>query len=51
VEIVHSDSSAVVDTANAPALGGVMLLVACLVKIFLTINLLVLPGKGLFLYH
>jgi hypothetical protein len=51
VEIMHSDSSASVDTADAPALGGVMLLVACLIKIFLAMNLLVLLGKGLFLYH
>jgi hypothetical protein len=51
VEIVHFDSSAEVATADAPTLGGMMLLVACLVKIFLAMNLLVLLGKGLFLYH
>jgi hypothetical protein len=51
VEIVYSDSSAEVATADAPKLGGMMLLVACLAKIFLAINLLVLPGKVvLFLY-
>jgi hypothetical protein len=51
VEVVHSDSSTDVATTDAPALGGMMLLVACLVKVFLAMNLLVLLGKGLFLYH
>jgi hypothetical protein len=51
VEIVYSDSSAEVATTDAPMLGGMMLLVACLVEIFLAMNLLVLPGKVvLFLY-
>jgi hypothetical protein len=51
VEIVYSDSSAEVATADAPMLGDKMLLVPCLVEIFLAMNLLVLPGKVvLFLY-
>jgi hypothetical protein len=51
VEIVYSDSSTEVATADAPKLGGMMLLVACLVEIFLAINLLVLPDKVvLFMY-
>jgi hypothetical protein len=50
VEIVYSDSSADVIAADAPILGGMMLLVACLVEIFLILNSLVLPGKVLFLY-
>jgi hypothetical protein len=51
VEIVYSDSSAKVATTDAPKLGGMMLLVACLVEIFLAMNLLVLLGKVvLFLY-
>jgi hypothetical protein len=52
IEIVYSDLSTGVATADAPKLGGMMLLVAYLVEIFLAINLLVLPGKVvLFLYH
>jgi hypothetical protein len=35
---------------DAPMLGGMMLLLACLVVIFLALSLLVLPGKVLFLY-
>jgi hypothetical protein len=51
VEIVYLDSSADVVAADAPKLGGMMLLVACLVEIFLAINLLVLPDKVvLFMY-
>jgi hypothetical protein len=51
VEIVYSNSSAKVATVDAPMLGGRMLLVACLVEIFLAMNLLVLPDKVvLFLY-
>jgi hypothetical protein len=51
MEIVYSDSSAEVATGDAPKLGGMMLLVACLVEIFIAMNLLVLPGKlVLFLY-
>jgi hypothetical protein len=51
VEIVYSDSSAEVAIADAPMLGGMMLLVACLVEIFLAMNLLVLPDKVvLFVY-
>jgi hypothetical protein len=51
MEIVYSDSSAEVATTDAPMLGGMMLLVACLVEIFLAMNLLMLPGKVvLFLY-
>jgi hypothetical protein len=45
MEIVYSDSSAEVTTADAPMLGDMMLLVACLVEIFLAMNLLVLPDK------
>jgi hypothetical protein len=51
VEIVYSDSSAEVATVDAPKLGGMILLVACLTEIFLAMNLLVLLGKViLFLY-
>jgi hypothetical protein len=51
VEIMYSNSSAEVATADAPMFGGMMLLVACLVEIFLAMNLLVLLGKVvLFLY-
>ena len=49
VEVVHSYSSADVATADAPTLGGMMLLLACLVETFLAFNLLVLLGKVLFL--
>ena len=50
VEVVHSDSSADVAAADAPTLGGMMLLLAYLVETFLALSLLVLPGKILFLY-
>jgi hypothetical protein len=51
MEIVYSDSLAEVATADAPKPGGMMLLIACLVEIFLAMNLLVLPGKVvLFMY-
>jgi hypothetical protein len=51
VELVYSDSFAEVATADAPMLGGMMLLVACLVEIFLAMNLLVLLDKVvLFMY-
>jgi hypothetical protein len=50
VEIVYSDSSTDVVAADAPMLGGMILLVAYLVEIFLALNSLVLPGKVLFLY-
>ena len=44
VEVVHADSSADVAIADAPTLGGTMLLPACLVEIFLAMNSLVLPS-------
>jgi hypothetical protein len=50
VEIVYSDSSAEVATADAPMLRGMMLLVACLVEIFLAMNLLALPDKVAYSY-
>jgi hypothetical protein len=51
MEIVYSDSSAEVAIADAPKPRGMMLLIACLIDIFLAINLLVLPAKVvLFLY-
>jgi hypothetical protein len=51
MEIVYSNSSAEVATTDALKLGGMMLLIACLVEIFLAMNLLVLLGKVvLFLY-
>jgi hypothetical protein len=49
--IVYSDSSADVAKVDAPMLGSMMLLVACLVEIFLVMNLLVLPGKVVLLLY
>jgi hypothetical protein len=49
-EVVHLDSSVDVAATDAPILGGMMLLLACLVEIFLALSLLVLLSKVLFLY-
>jgi hypothetical protein len=50
IEVMHLDLSVDVAGTDAPMLGGMMLLLACLVEIFLALSLLVLPGKVLFLY-
>jgi hypothetical protein len=49
IEIVHADSSADVATVDAPSIGDMMLLLACLLEIFLAMSSLVLLDKVLFL--